>query len=198
MTRHLPEQARREQILAAARRCFVENGYHPTRMDEIAQAAGLSKGGVYFHFTSKKEVFQSLVEEEYERSMSFLRGVTESEVVIAEKMQRLAQHYLEYFSQAPDAPRFFIVMGEMALRDEALASRLREMQGAYIAVLARLLEQGMEEGVFRKSDPRVVAALLKALIDGVEGLHALSFPIDLPSYLGVGLELVMSGLAHRP
>ena len=39
MTRHMPEQARREQILSAARRCFIDNGYHPTRMDDIAKAA---------------------------------------------------------------------------------------------------------------------------------------------------------------
>src|SRR5262245_49941221 len=128
MTRHLPEQARRDQILAAARTCFVDRGYHPTRMEDIAATAGLSKGGVYFHFQSKQEVFDALVQEEYERSMAMLKQVSESNTPIAEKMQTLGHYYLEYFSSAPDAPRFFIVMGEMGLRDEKLAARLLEMQ----------------------------------------------------------------------
>src|SRR5436309_3798875 len=101
MTRHLPEQARRDQILAAARTCFIQRGYHPTRMEDIASTAGLSKGGVYFHFQSKQEVFDALVQEEYERSMTVLKNVFESEAPVAEKMQILGKHYLEYFSGAP-------------------------------------------------------------------------------------------------
>ncbi len=197
MTRHMPEQARREQILSAARRCFIERGYHPTRMDDIAKEAGLSKGGVYFHFKSKQEVFSSLVDEEYGRSMEFLKSVRSGDAPMVEKMQVLATHYLEYFSSAPDAPRFFVVMGEMALRDEALAAKLLEMQSAFIDEGAELIGQGIDEGVVRPVDKQVVAAILKALLDGLEGLTALDYPIDVQRFMGVGLELVMGGLVKR-
>lgn len=197
MTRHMPEQARREQILSAARRCFIDGGYHPTRMDDIAKAAGLSKGGVYFHFKSKQEVFNSLVDEEYARSMEFLQKVRGGEAPLVEKMQVLATHYLEYFSSAPDAPRFFVVMGEMALRDPELAKKLLEMQSAYIGEAAQMIDQGIEEGVVRPIDSQVVAAILKALLDGMEGLTALNYPVDVQRFMGVGLELVMGGLVKR-
>ena len=197
MTRHMPEQARREQILSAARRCFIERGYHPTRMDDIAKEAGLSKGGVYFHFKSKQEVFNSLVDEEYGRSMEFLKKVRTGDAPMVEKMQVLATHYLEYFSSAPDAPRFFVVMGEMALRDEELSKKLLEMQSAFIDEGAELIGQGIEEGVVRSVDTKVVAAILKALLDGMEGLTALEYPIDVQRFMGVGLELVMGGLVKR-
>ncbi len=194
MTRHLPEKDRREQILAAARKCFIDQGFHPTRMDDIAREADLSKGGVYFHFRSKQEVFDSLVEEEYAASMGFLRSVVEGEIPISDKMARLGEYYLEYFSAAPDAPRFFVVMGEMALRDNRLANRLLEMQTAYIEMVARLIEQGVAEGFLRPVDSRAVAAILKAILDGVEGLTALGFPMKASEYLGTGMELVMRGL----
>lgn len=197
MTRHMPEQARREQILSAARRCFIDNGYHPTRMDDIAKEAGLSKGGVYFHFKSKREVFDSLVQEEFERTMAFLDEVAGSDQPIAEKMQRLGAHYLQYFQSAPDAPRFFVVMGEMALRDDELSRGLLEKQTQMIDAVARLIDQGIEEGVLKPVDSKVVAAILKALLDGVEALQALNYPLDFNRYLGVGMELVMSGLVKR-
>ncbi|MCC7384246.1 MAG: TetR/AcrR family transcriptional regulator [Deltaproteobacteria bacterium] len=197
MTRHLPEQTRREQILAAARKCFVERGYHPTRMEDIAATASLSKGGVYFHFDSKREVFDALVEEEFDRSMALLKSVTEQDLPIAEKMSKLAGHYLEYFSSAPDAPRFFIVMGEMGLREETLAKKLLEMQQQFIAQLGKLIDQGVAEGVLRPVDTHAVAALLKALVDGVEGLSALGYPIEMPTLLGASLDLLLHGLEKR-
>ncbi|MCA9549598.1 MAG: TetR/AcrR family transcriptional regulator [Myxococcales bacterium] len=198
MTRHLPEQARREQILSAARRCFIESGYHPTRMDDIARAAGLSKGGVYFHFKSKQEVFESLVDEEFQASMRFLEEVTSGSALVAEKMQNIAAHYMEYFNAAPDAPRFFIVMGEMALRDEALASKLLEMQTAFIVQVSKLIDQGVAEGMLRATDSRTVAALLKALLDGVEGLKALGYTLDGAQLVAGGMDLVINGLLNRP
>ena len=198
MTRHLPEQARREQILSAARRCFIESGYHPTRMDDIARAAGLSKGGVYFHFKSKQEVFESLVDEEFQAYMRFLEEVTSGSALVAEKMQNIAAHYMEYFNAAPDAPRFFIVMGEMALRDEALASKLLEMQTAFIVQVSKLIDQGVAEGMLRPTDSRTVAALLKALLDGVEGLKALGYTLDGAQLVAGGMDLVINGLLNRP
>lgn len=194
MTRHLPEQARREQILRAARRCFIDNGYHPTRMDDIARAAELSKGGVYFHFKSKQEVFEQLVEEEFHRSMEFLKTVGHGDASVFEKMQLIGGHYLQYFNAAPDAPRFFVVMGEMALRDDRLSQRLLEMQTAFIDEIARLLQKGVEEGTLRDVDTVAVAAILKALLDGLEGLHALKYPMEVSRFLGTGLQLVLRGL----
>ena len=197
MTRHMPEQARRAQILSAARRCFIENGYHPTRMDDIAKAAGLSKGGVYFHFKSKQEVFNSLVDEEFAQSMAFLQQVHEGDRPIREKMQRIGSHFLEYFQQAPEAPRFFVVMGEMALRDAEVTQKLVQMQTLFIAEVTKLVEQGIAEGIFRSVDPPAVAALLKALVDGVEGFNALGYPLDAPRYLSASLDLLMEGLRKR-
>ena len=193
----MPEQARREQILSAARRCFIENGYHPTRMDDIAKEAGLSKGGVYFHFKSKREVFDSLVQEEFERTMQLLSTVKESDKPIAEKMQELGAHYLQYFMSAPEAPRFFVVMGEMALRDDELSRELLAKQSQMIDAVATLIDQGVEEGVLRPVDSKVAAAILKAMLDGVEALQALNYPIDFDRYLGVGMELVLGGLVKR-
>ena len=50
-------EERRAQILQAASTCFSRKGYHQTTMDDIVEEAGLSKGGVYWHFSSKKELF---------------------------------------------------------------------------------------------------------------------------------------------
>jgi TetR/AcrR family fatty acid metabolism transcriptional regulator len=52
----------RERILEAAERLFAEKGFHETAMDEIVRASKVSKGGVYFHFPSKEELFFALLD----------------------------------------------------------------------------------------------------------------------------------------
>lgn len=51
----------RERILDSAMQAFAERGYHDTSMDDIVRAAGLSKGGIYFHFPGKESLFFALV-----------------------------------------------------------------------------------------------------------------------------------------
>src|ERR671936_2539589 len=59
--RRMPAPLRREAILAAAEEVFARSGYHGASLDDIAQAAGISKALIYEHFTSKRELHASLV-----------------------------------------------------------------------------------------------------------------------------------------
>lgn len=58
MPRLTPErrEARRAEILAAARRCFSRDGFHQTSMPDIADEAGLSAGAAYRYFSSKEDI----------------------------------------------------------------------------------------------------------------------------------------------
>lgn len=57
----LPAEERREQLLMAAQELFLKKGYRDTTTDEIARAAGLTKGAFYFHFKSKEDMLVELV-----------------------------------------------------------------------------------------------------------------------------------------
>lgn len=54
---------KREQIRAAAYRCFVKRGYHETSVDDICKAAKISKGSYYWYYESKQQVFLDIVED---------------------------------------------------------------------------------------------------------------------------------------
>ena len=58
----LPRDARRSQLLGAAREVFVAQGYHAAAMDDIADRAGVSKPVLYQHFPGKRELYLALVE----------------------------------------------------------------------------------------------------------------------------------------
>lgn len=63
---HNPEQAeqKRQQILNAAKRCFIQHGFHQTSMRQIIEAAELSAGGVYHYFPAKEAIVAAIAETE--------------------------------------------------------------------------------------------------------------------------------------
>ncbi len=60
-------EANRRAVLAAARRHFEEHGFHGASLDDIAEAAGFSKGAVYSRFASKSDLFLAVLEDHIER-----------------------------------------------------------------------------------------------------------------------------------
>ncbi|HEV8324439.1 MAG TPA: TetR/AcrR family transcriptional regulator [Myxococcota bacterium] len=195
MTKHLSEEARREQILDAARTCFVERGFDAARMEDIAETAGLSKGGVYFHFRSKREVLDALVRREFTHVMATIERLTDDERPFGERIRRLAQYFVDYFTARPESARFALAVSEMATRDAGLRATLHEMQGAFHKRLTRLVENGVASGVFRADlDAESVAILLKGIMDGVEGLIAVGIAVDIDRLLTAGLDMVFRGV----
>ena len=69
--KRLSKEKRREQIKEVALKLFIENGYSKTTMDEIVQGVGISKGGMYHHFSNKEEIFLELLKDgrQYRKSI---------------------------------------------------------------------------------------------------------------------------------
>jgi AcrR family transcriptional regulator len=179
MTVHLPQDQRRKQILEAARGCMIARGYHASSIGDIARAAGLSKGGLYFHFPSKRDLFEALLREEFEASMGVLRGVNRGGQPLLEKLTEIGFYYLKLFVERNELARFRVVIGEMAVRDAEVRETLLEMNRAYQDEITDLIGRGAAEGELRGGlDARAVARLLIAMIDGLQEQFALQAPDD--------------------
>ena len=63
MSMRLPAQQRRTQLLSVAIEVFAERGFHATSMDEVAEAAGVTKPVLYQHFPSKRALYRELLDE---------------------------------------------------------------------------------------------------------------------------------------
>src|SRR3981189_2443761 len=65
-------RARRDQILSAAAKCFVENGFHGSSMAELAKRAGMSVGHIYHYFDSKDAIIEAIVDKDIEEAPGIL------------------------------------------------------------------------------------------------------------------------------
>src|SRR6516162_8826671 len=134
--------ARREQIMAAARRCFLRDGFHATSMQDLFAEAGLSSGAVYSYFTSKDDVIVAIAEEN-------MRGVTEMIRAIA--TQRPVRPVGAVLADVIDILRakdaqdglgkLTVIVWSEALRNPALAARFGAMVAQLHANLAEVVRQ---------------------------------------------------------
>ena len=79
MSQRLPAPARREQILDVALQVFAQHGFHGSSMNDVAEAAGVTKPVLYQHFDSKRDLYHSLLDEVGNRLLtSISKGVAEA------------------------------------------------------------------------------------------------------------------------
>jgi AcrR family transcriptional regulator len=198
MTKHLSETARRGQILRSARAVFIKRGYIAARVEDVAKRAGLSKGAVYFYFSSKRDLFMALVAEEHENTYSFLDSAEQDFRPAAVKLLDLGQKYLDYFAGLKSPPRFFLMMCEMGIRDDEIREECQAVHQRFVDAASRILAQGMAEGSFREADPLAIAQMLKAIIDGMAGQSAIGVRPDRERLLGDGIQMILHGILAKP
>src|SRR4051794_25937658 len=69
--------ARRTEVLNAARRCFVRSGFHGTTMQDVVTEAGLSTGAVYRYFASKQDMIVAIAEENLSEVVAEVRKLAD-------------------------------------------------------------------------------------------------------------------------
>lgn len=92
----LPRQARRAQLLAAAREVFVAQGYHAAAMDDIAERAGVSKPVLYQHFPGKLDLYLALLDLGREQIVASVKAALESTHANKTRVQAVVAAYFAF------------------------------------------------------------------------------------------------------
>jgi AcrR family transcriptional regulator len=162
--RKLPEEVRRTQILQAAAYAFSTDGYDKVSMARIAKDAGLTKGGVYFHFASKEEVFTAMVEAELTRRWGTLQEMAEE---LDGKPSVLAlQEVLDWWFALDEGPNLLTpgILAACIAMDRPRQAFVAQMERV-TDLLAELIGKLMTD-LQIESDPRELAELLMMLRAG--------------------------------
>ncbi len=158
--------ARREQILAAARRAFLRDGFHATSMQDLFAESGLSSGAVYSYFASKDDMIVAIAEEN-------MRGVTELiQAIAAQRPARSVGAVLAEIMEmlrVKDAQdglgKLTVIVWSEAVRNPALDALFTDLVAQLRASLAKVIEHspaGLPAGV----SADVLAATLMAIVPG--------------------------------
>ncbi len=150
------------EILDAALSVFIAKGFAATKLDDVAAAAGISKGLLYRYFDNKAELFKAMV-----RAMlvSTIRNAADQVARSITATQALDFFMAQMKAVAGDPRRSAIpklVISESGHFPEIAVFYLNEVIGPALAQLTALIRRGVESGEFRKVDPANTARLLVA------------------------------------
>jgi len=144
------------EIYDQATRLFAERGFAGTSFQDIADAVGLTRPALYYYVKSKDELLAKLVAEITERSAAGITAIarradldpaTKLHAIMTTSVQRQAQY----------AARFRLLIRSEAELPDDLARAHEAGRRAVLKAVARVIDQGIEEGVFRPVDARIAA-----------------------------------------
>jgi TetR/AcrR family transcriptional regulator, transcriptional repressor of aconitase len=160
--------ARRDQILSAARRCFLRDGFHATSMQDLFAEAGLSSGAVYGYFPSKDDVIIAIAEDNVRHVVGVIHEVASREpgrpigTVLADMMTVV---------RAKDAEEglagLAVLSWSEALRNPVLARRFAELFAQIRADLTEIVGKHQDAGNLPRDVPaELLASLFLCIVPG--------------------------------
>ncbi len=158
------ESEKRGQILSLSKKRFERFGYNKTTVDEIASDAGVSKRTLYQEFESKEKILQELFMFE---ALSVRKAILNQIKKITDPSEKL-QTYLRLAKKYLDQNPFIVNV----LNDESgffapfLKDKPRVVEEGIEEIMVSILKEGMEKGVFRKMDEKVVGHCIFLLFKG--------------------------------
>jgi AcrR family transcriptional regulator len=165
------------EIAGAVRRALAEHGYARLTTANIAAETEMSEAGLYYHYDSKDGMIAAFLRSAADHLAEELDAVDaeDSETRLRAACDRL-------FVDREDATARGVNVAVMELLshapyDETLREPLLDLERNTLDFLAGIVQDGVDEGVFREVDPRGTAALLLAAADGSTGF-----------YLALGME----------
>src|SRR5690348_15943250 len=162
MARRRRKEARPVEIIAAALASFAERGYAATKLEDVAAAAGVSKGTIYLYFQNKEELFRAVV------SQALLPNLEAAETQFAshegscaDLLRALAQRFLTLLdSDLTAIPKLVIAeSGNFPAIAQFYANTV--LRRAF-ALVEGILTRGMERGEFRRMDVHAILPLFAA------------------------------------
>jgi AcrR family transcriptional regulator len=203
--RRLTADERRRAILTAAQDVFASRGYHGSSIDEIAQAAGISKALIYEHFPSKKDLHVSLLALHVQELFDRLAANAGTEDPGDVRLRNGLDAFLSWVEEQRGA--FRMVFRDAA--DPEVADVVVRIQGQVTAAVAALMAaEPMVPAVSEEARERGIRMLAQQLTGGVQALAL--WWIDNPEvprsavldsamdFCWLGLERVRDGEHMRP
>jgi AcrR family transcriptional regulator len=162
-------ETRRQQILAAALKCFSRDGFHNTTTADIVRESGVSQGTLYLYFATKDEIIVALADDRHQGE-AFLSAMAQSEQDPIEGLTLLLELHGESLDSPGriDARRVGIQGWAEALRNPTVHASVTEGSSLVRKEIVRLIARGQRTGQIRPEiAPEAVARMLIALFRGL-------------------------------
>jgi TetR/AcrR family transcriptional repressor of nem operon len=160
------EQTRR-RIVEAAAPIFNRRGYEGSSLNDLMEATGLKKGGIYRHFSSKEELAAEAFDYTWEAAWNARLLHVDEKANGIEKLRQLIANFVDYRSPVPGGCPILNTAIDADDGNPVLRARVAKALRSWLSRLQIIVEQAHEHGETRPGvDPKLVATLIVASLEG--------------------------------
>ncbi len=181
-------------IFDAAIKSFSKKGYHKSTMDEIAETAGVAKGTLYYHFKSKEDIFNfiidegvKIVQEELDDKTKYLDDPVEKLRKICEVQLSLVITYLPFFKT---------ILSQM-WGDEERQDQLRVYLDKYYKLIESYLLEASDDNFIKNNNMEVIAFNFFGVMTSTVVYSITHKDIDKDELLDTLVEFLMRGIGKK-
>lgn len=191
----MSKESKKDLIADSALTCFTKSGYSGTSVDEIVKASGVSKGGIYWHFKSKEDIFLYIAERHiHEQTSKFISTLNKGD-----SATDILTKYLENRLASID-PSISTLFAEFFLqaKDQEIIDQLKGIFHKTMRFLYDIIHEAIEKGEFRLLDPIAVTHTYIGLINGLchQWMHHKDNQI-LEHHAKIALDIFIKGIENR-
>lgn len=198
------KETRPQELVSAALDLFVVRGYAATRLEDVASAAGVSKGTVYLYFASKEELFKAVVQEnllpvlaEGEAFIDTFQGTSEA------LLHEVLLGWWERIGESPASGLTKLLIAESGNFPDLLQYYSAEVIERYDRLFASILARGVARGDFRETEVhQTTLALVAPMLFLKMWKHSFgpcsSKALEPKVFIRHVVSLVLHGLLRNP
>lgn len=155
--------ATREALLNAAIDLFARRGFDGTRVDQVADRAGVNKAMISYHFGGKQGLYNEILADTFAEAHRRFRAIDESQAPADERLREFVKVFADMAVLRPALPMMVlreVLSGGLHIDDQLLPQFL-----ALFRLVQSIIDQGIEEGTFKPVNPYLThISLLGSLV----------------------------------
>lgn len=164
-------ESRRQEIVDAARACFLRNGFHRTTTDEICREAAITPGGLYHYFGGKDEIIAAVIQQSANEVVDRLSTLLEEAGGMRAAFADVAAFFMETMQDPniDNVTRLDIEIWAEALKNEKLYQSSQQGWAMRRQWMETMVKKAAEEGIYnvKDIDARGLSSLLIAILVGM-------------------------------
>lgn len=184
------------EIREAAIALFQQKGYHATSMQDIADAVGLQKGSLYHYISSKEDLLVVIMQDAIIQYNARLTTIQEMAVPIRQKLELAVRYHLEGIAENLGMLTIFL-RESYALKPEQ-RTRVDEESDRYNTMFEQLFAEGIEAGVMRDLDPKLVTRTILGACNWTYRWYRPTGPMSVNEMADFFVDVIFNGLATDP
>ena len=189
------QDQRRYQILDAALEVIVNKGYEGSSMSDIVEKSKLSKGAIYWYYSSKKEVYLALVNHWVHRYSPTLNLIIADDKPASFQLKELFKYFISQYETDQKVFKAIAVFWSLASRDNDFKEKFDKVYSEFLALIEKIINKGVESKEFKNIDVKIAALSIMVNIESTIWFTLFdNYGISTTEYMETITDFILAGL----